>query len=121
VISRFREVRLRAGWRVTPSHWLIADVQGCRPVGGTFTHSSRRYYEAEGVGQFVAADLLAVYHPGPRPEFVVECEQPVVDQIAEITGDVDAAELPVDDRQIDMRHEAQGLASVAPRRYRQYR
>ena len=52
---------------------------------------------------------------------VVECEQRVVDQIAEITGDVDAAELPVDDRQIDMRHEAQGLASVAPRRSRQYR
>ena len=95
-----------------------ADVHGRRPVGGTFAHSSRRYY---GVGQFVAADLLAVYHPGPRLEFVVECEQRVLDQIAEITGDVDAAELPVDDREIDMRHEAQGLASVAPRRTRQYR
>jgi hypothetical protein len=98
-----------------------ADVNGRRSVGGTFTHSSRRYYEAEGVGQFLAANLLSVYHPGPRLELVVECEQRVVDQIAEITGDVDAAELPVDDRQIDMRHEAQGLASVAPRRSRQYR
>jgi hypothetical protein len=78
-------------------------------------------YEAEGIGQFLGTGLLAVYHPGPRPEFVVECEQRVVDQIAEITGDVDAAELPVDDRDIDMRHESQGLASVAPRRYRQYR
>jgi hypothetical protein len=98
-----------------------ADVHGRRSVGGTFTYSSRRYYEAEGVGQFVAADLLVVYHPGPRLEFVVECEQRVVDQIAEITGDVDAAELSVDDRQVDMRHEPQGLASVAPRRSRQYR
>jgi hypothetical protein len=79
-----------------------ADVHGRRSVGGTFTHSSRRYYEAEGVGQFVAADLLVVYHPGPRLEFVVECEQRVVDQIAEITGDVDAAELSVDDRQVDI-------------------
>jgi hypothetical protein len=98
-----------------------ADVHGRRPVGGTFTHSSRRYYEAEGVGQSVAADLLAACHPGPRLEFVVECERRVVDRIAEITGDVDAAELPVDDREIDMRPEAQGLASVAPRRSRQYR
>ena len=86
------------------------------PSTGQFTH-----YRAEGVGQFVPTDLLAVYHPGPRLEFVVECEQRVVDQIAEITGDVDGAELPVDDRQIDMRHEAQRLASVAPRRSRQYR
>ena len=86
------------------------------PSAGQSTH-----YRAEGVGQFVPADLLAVYHPGPRLEFVVECEQRVVDQIAEITGDVDGAELPVDDRQIDMRHEAQCLASVAPRRSRQYR
>ena len=98
-----------------------ADVHGRRPVRGTFTHSSRRYYEAEGVGQFLAAGLLAVYHPGPRLEFVVECEQRVIDQMSEITGDVYAAELPVDDRQIDMRHEAQGLASAAPRRSRQYR
>jgi len=71
-----------------------ADVHGRRPVRGTFTHSSRRYYEAEGVGQFLAAGLLAVYHPGPRLEFVVECEQPVIDQMSEITGDVYAAELP---------------------------
>ena len=71
-----------------------ADVHGRRPVRGTFTHSSRRYYEAEGVGQFLAAGLLAVYHPGPRLEFVVECEQRVIDQMSEITGDVYAAELP---------------------------
>ena len=96
---------------VTPDALADADVHGRGPVSGTFAHSSRRYYEAKGVGQFVAADLPAVYHPGPRLEFVVECEQGVVDQIAEITGDVDAADLPVDDRQIDMRHEAQALAT----------
>ena len=96
----------------------------CRDAGPSAGHSrtpDADTNEAEGVGHFLAADLLAVYHPRPRLEFVVECEQRVVDQIAEITGDVDAAELPVDDRDIDMRHESQSLASVAPRRYRQYR
>jgi len=49
-----------------------------------------------------------------------ESGMPVSDQIAEITGDVDAAEMRVDDRQIGMRHEAQGPASVALCRSRQY-
>jgi len=75
--------------------------------------------QAEGVGQFVVADLPTVDHLRPRLELVVEREKSVVDKIAEITGDVDAAEMRVDDRQIGMRHEAQSPASVALRRSRQ--
>ena len=81
----------------------------CRDAGPSAGHSrtlDADTNEAEGVGHFLAADLLAVYHPAPRLEFVVECEQRVVDQITEITGDVDAAELrsKIDKSTCGMRH-----------------
>ena len=79
------------------------------------------FAQAERPGQFVVADLPGIDHLRLRTKLAVHTEQCVVDQVAEIAGDVDADELRVDDRQIRMRHEAQSFARIALRRSRQHR
>ena len=76
--------------------------------------------QVERIGQFVVADLPGVDHLRLRTKVAVHAEQGVVDEIAEVAGDVDADELRIDDRQIGMRHEPQDLAAIALRLSREY-
>ena len=63
----------------------------------------------EAVGQLVVADRPAIDHLRLRLEILVEREQRVEDQIAEIAGDIGRRPDRVDAAQIRLRDEAQGL------------
>jgi hypothetical protein len=68
--------------------------------------------QMEGVGQLVVADLPAAHPLRLRTKVAVHAEQGVVDQVAEIAGDLHADELRIDDGEIRMRHDLQGPASL---------
>ena len=72
--------------------------------------------QPKGIGQPVGAGLPAIDHLGLRVKRAVHPKQRVVDQIAKIAGDVDAAEIGIDDRQIRVRHHPQCVAGITLRR-----
>ena len=71
--------------------------------------------QPKGIGQPVGASLPAIDHLGLRVKRAVHPKQRVVDQIAKIAGDVDAAEIGIDDRQIRVRHHPQCVAGITLR------